>query len=111
MKLLADFVLVEPQRWPQQKIGSLILPADANVRQSFSLGKVKEKGPGRCLADGGYSSVDVKPGDTIMYFKDGEIPIVLGTEEHFLIREPMIVAILDPNELVETEGEKTDVSN
>jgi len=102
MKMLADNILVDPESWPTQKLGRIILPDNNKVKEAFARGVVNNIGPGPVLVlSGKHSPVEVKAGDHILYRKVNAIPIVVNDREMHLVVERDILAILEPNDFGE----------
>ena len=102
MKMLADNILVEPEGWPTQKLGKIVLPDNNTVKAAFARGVVNNIGPGPVLIlSGEHSPIEVKVGDHILYRKVNAIPIVVYEREMHLIVERDILAILEPNDFGE----------
>lgn len=100
MRLLSDRVLIQidkPERLSASKL--LHLPASAR-RQPHELyrGKVLATGPGKRRKDGRLGTMEVRPGDSVMfYWAAGLIDVtelIDGDSEMRIIREADIQAVL-----------------
>ncbi|KAJ5984827.1 10 kDa chaperonin [Penicillium canescens] len=58
-------------------------------------GKVVAVGKGKVSEDGTASSLDVKEGDTILYSKYSGTEVKIDGEEHFILREEDILAVIE----------------
>lgn len=106
MKMLADNILIDPERWPEEKHGKLIIPP--NEKQAFSRGTVVAVGPGPWFTNGTRSVIEMKPGDHVLYFKHQAVDITIEERPMHIIREREVTAILEEGEYKETpktEGE------
>jgi chaperonin GroES len=77
----------------QTTAGGIVLPDSA--REKPSRGVVISVGEGRLLKDGTRSSLQVKPGDKILFTTYGPDEIKLGEEELLLMREEDVLAIIE----------------
>lgn len=103
MIMKADYILVKPESWPEQKIGSVLLPDNQEVRKAFSRGTVRGVGPGLFLPNGERPPVEVQSGDHVLYFKAQASPIVVGGENMHIVNERQILAVLEPNDFGKQE--------
>ena len=113
MKMLADHVLIDPERWTESKLGSIVVPK-GNAQQAFSRGTVVSVGPGVFHPSGDRPPIEVEPGERILYFKQSAIPVIIDGREMQVIREQEIIAILEPDEfqkMTDKEGDSTDVAS
>ena len=103
MKMLANLILVRPEMWTEQKQGGIILPRES--AKQFARGEVLETGPGLVMTDGNFNSVDVDPGERILYYKNAAVAITIGDQEHHIVQEREVLAILVPGDFADTTGE------
>lgn len=89
---LADRVLVKPLEAEEKTKGGIILPDTAKEKPQE--GKVVAVGKGKVSEDGKVLPLDVKVGDKILYGKYSGTEIKLNDEEHLIIREEDILAII-----------------
>lgn len=117
MKMRANNVLVEPESWPTQKLGSILLPDNNQVKAKFARGIVKGVGPGLWLHSGDRPPIEVETEDHILYYKASAAPIVVQGREMHIVQEREILAILetgDFGDLTESDhkiGDNTHASN
>ena len=90
---LGDRVLVRPLEAGEKTKGGIILPDTAKEKPQE--GKVVAVGKGKVLDDGKIQPLEVKAGDKILYGKYSGTEIKLGDEEHLIIREEDILAIIE----------------
>lgn len=98
MKMLANNILVDPEGWPTQKLGSIILPDNQAARDKFSRGVVEEVGPGLWLHNGDRPPIEVNVGDHVLYYKAGAMKIVVEEKEMDIVQERELIAILEPGD-------------
>lgn len=103
MKMLANLILVRPEKWTEQKQGGIILPRES--AKQFARGEVLETGPGLVMADGTFNSVDVDPGERILYYKDSAVAITIDEQEHHIVQEREVLAILEPGDFADITGD------
>ena len=89
---LADRVLVRRlDDAEEQKVGGIIIPDTAKEKpQEAEVGAV---GPGR-LEDGERVGLDVKKGDKVLIGKYSGTEVKLEGEEHLILREEEILAVI-----------------
>jgi len=95
MRMLANNILVDPEGWPTQKLGSIILPDNQESKERFARGVVTEVGPGLWLHNGDRPPIEVSVGDHVLYFKASAAKIVVQGKEMDIVQEREILAILD----------------
>lgn len=95
MRMLANNVLVNPQPWTTQKLGSIVLPDNQEARAKFAKGVVVEVGPGLWLHNGDRPPIEVNVGDHVLYFKASAAKIVVQKKEMHIVQERELLAILD----------------
>jgi len=89
---LGDRILVKPLEAEEKTKGGIILPDTAKEKPQE--GKVVAVGKGKVLEDGRVQPLEVKPQDTILYGKYSGTEIKLNGEEHLIIREDDVLAII-----------------
>lgn len=92
IKPLGDRILVKPLEAEEKTKGGIILPDTAKEKPQE--GRVVAVGNGKVLEDGKIKPLEVKPGDRILYGKYSGTEIKLKDEEHLIIREEDILAII-----------------
>ena len=89
---LGDRILVKPLEAEEKTKGGIILPDTAKEKPQE--GRVVAVGKGKVLDDGKVQPLEVKPGDKILYGKYSGTEIKLEDEEHLIIKEEDILAII-----------------
>jgi chaperonin GroES len=77
----------------EKTAGGILIPD--NAKEKPVEGKVIAVGEGKILDDGSRKTMEVKTGDKILFGKWGGTEIKLDGEEHLLIREDEILAVLN----------------
>jgi chaperonin GroES len=93
MKPLHDRIIVRRIEEGEQKIGGIIIPDSA--KEKPQQGKVIAVGSGKIKDDGKRIPLDVKAGDTILFGKYSGQEIKINGEEHLIMREDEVLAIVD----------------
>ena len=89
---LGDRILVKPLEAEEKTKGGIILPDTAKEKPQE--GRVVAIGKGKVLEDGKVQPLEVKPGDKILYGKYSGTEIKLEDEEHLIIKEEDVLAII-----------------
>jgi chaperonin GroES len=89
---LGDRILVKPLEAEEKTKGGIILPDTAKEKPQE--GRVVAVGKGKVLDDGKVQPLEVKPGDKILYGKYSGTEIKLEDEEHLIIKEEDVLAII-----------------
>jgi chaperonin GroES len=89
---LADRVVVKRVKEEEKTKGGIIIPDSAKEKPIEGL--VVAVGNGKLLKDGKVRALDVKAGDRILFGKYSGTEVKLDGEEHLLVREDDILAIL-----------------
>ena len=94
MKLtpLNDRVLVKRLESEEKTVGGLYIPDTA--KEKPSKGEVIAVGPGKVAENGKAIAMTVKAGDTVLFNKYAGTEIKLDGEEHLVMREDDILAII-----------------
>ncbi len=92
IKPLGDRVLVKPLEEGEVKKGGIIIPDTAKEKPQE--GQVVEVGPGKKNDQGKVNALGVKKGDRILYGKYSGTEVKLDGDEHLIISEEDILAIL-----------------
>jgi chaperonin GroES len=90
---LRDRILVKRLEEEEQKVGGIIIPDTA--KEKPAQGKVVAVGKGKMLDNGKLLELTVKPGDTVLFGKYAGTDIKIDGEEHLILREEDILAIMD----------------
>ena len=90
---LYDRVLVKRLLGESKSAGGLIIPDTAKEKPQEA--EVIAVGSGRVLEDGKIRPMSIKPGDRILFGKYTGDEIKLEGEEHLILREEDILAVLE----------------
>ncbi len=90
---LHDRIIVRRIEEGEQKIGGIIIPDTA--KEKPQQGKVIAAGNGKTKDDGKRIPLDVKEGDTILFGKYSGQEIKIEGEEHLIMREDEVLAVLE----------------
>jgi chaperonin GroES len=93
IKPLADRVVVKPLEAEAKTKGGIIIPDTA--KEKPQQGKVVAAGPGKTSDKGEVIKMQVKKGDKILYGKYSGSEVTIDSEEHLIIREDDILAIIE----------------
>ncbi len=89
---LADRVIIRPIAKEEVTKGGIILPDTA--KEKSQEGEIIAVGPGRLTEEGKPIKMDVKVGDKVLYAKYAGTEIKLEGEEHLIVKESDILAIV-----------------
>ena len=92
LKPLNDRVLVKRLESDEKTAGGLYIPD--TTKEKPSRGKVVAAGPGKLADDGKRTALAVKAGDLVLFNKYAGTEISLDGEEHLVMREDDILAII-----------------
>jgi chaperonin GroES len=90
---LHDRILVKRLESEEKTKGGIIIPDTAKEKPQEGL--VVAAGPGRVNEDGKVTPLDVKKGDKILFGKYSGTEVTLEGEEHLIIREEDVLAVLE----------------
>ena len=90
---LYDRIVVKRIEEQEVKIGGLFIPD--NAKEKPQEGEVVAVGQGKRLEDGKVASLDVKPGDRILFGKYSGSEIKLDGEEYLIMREDEVLGVLE----------------
>jgi chaperonin GroES len=90
---LHDRIIVHRIEESEQKVGGIIIPDTA--KEKPQQGKVIAAGQGKVKDDGTRQPLDVKEGDTILFGKYSGQEIKIDGEEHLIMREDEVLAVLE----------------
>ncbi len=93
LKPLHDRVLVKRLEEEEKTKGGIIIPDTA--KEKPIRGEVKAVGPGKVSNEGKRIEMSVKVGDKVMFNKYAGTEIKIEGEEHLVMREDDIVAIIE----------------
>lgn len=92
VKPLADRILVKRLEEGDAKVGKLYVPDTAKEKPQQA--EVIAVGPGKIADDGSRVAPEVSAGDTILIGKYAGTDVKLNGEDHLIIREDDVLAIL-----------------
>jgi chaperonin GroES len=90
---LHDRVIIKRLDEEEKTRGGIIIPDTA--KEKPAQGKVVAVGKGKMLDNGKLLELTVKPGDTVLFGKYAGTDIKIDGEEHLILREEDILAIMD----------------
>ncbi|HEX7480818.1 MAG TPA: co-chaperone GroES [Polyangiales bacterium] len=90
---LQDRILVKRVREEEKTKGGIIIPDTAKEKPQE--GKVVAVGNGAILKNGTVRPLQVKKGDTVLFAKYGGNDIKIDGEDHLIMREEDILAIIE----------------
>ena len=90
---LHDRIIVRRLDEGEQKIGGIIVPDSA--REKPQRGTIVSAGDGKINDAGQRVPLDVKKGDLILYGKYSGQEVKLQGEEHLIMREEDVLAVID----------------
>ena len=90
---LHDRVIVKRTEEEEQTKGGIIIPDSAKEKPVE--GKVIAVGAGKLLDDGSKQPLEVKKGDRILFGKYAGTDIKIEGEEHLIMREDDIIAVIE----------------
>jgi chaperonin GroES len=89
---LQDRVLVERIEEEQKTSGGIIIPDTAKEKPVE--GRVVSVGRGKAQDDGSIRTLDVKPGDRVMFGKYGGTEVKLDGKDYVILREDDVLAVV-----------------
>jgi chaperonin GroES len=93
IKPLDDRVLIKPLEAEERTAGGIVLPDTA--KEKPTRGKVVAVGPGKLLENGTRGACTLKVGDTVLYGKYSGTEIKIDGDEHTIMRENEVLAVLE----------------
>jgi chaperonin GroES len=90
---LHDRVVIKRLKEEEKTKGGIFIPDTAKEKPVEA--KVIAVGNGKILEDGTLRPLDVKPGDTVLLAKYAGSEIKIDGEEHVVLREEEILAVID----------------
>ena len=91
LKPLNDRIVVKAVTPETQTAGGILLPDSAQEKPQEA--EVVAVGPGKTLDNGKVQTLEVKPGDRIIYAKYGGTEIKVGGDEYVILRQDDVLAI------------------
>ncbi len=91
LKPLNDRIVCKAVSPEEKTSGGIILPDAAQEKPQMA--EVLAVGPGKTLDNGKIVTLEVKPGDRILYSKYGGTEVKLGVDEYIVLRQDDILAI------------------
>jgi chaperonin GroES len=93
VKPLHDRVIVKRIEEEEKTKGGIIIPDTAKEKPAE--GKIIAAGSGKILDDGKRQPLEVKKGDRVLFGKYAGTEININGEEHLIMREDDIIAIIE----------------
>ncbi len=93
LKPLSDRVLIKRLEGEEVTKGGIIIPDSAKEKPIKGL--VVAAGPGKTSDDGKTITMNVKAGDTVLFSKYAGTEIKIDGEDHLVMREDDILAIIE----------------
>lgn len=90
---LGDRILVKRLEGETQSAGGIIIPDTAKEKPIQA--EVIAVGSGRKDKDGKVHALDVKQGDRVLFSKYGGTEVKIEGEEHLILREDDVLAVLE----------------
>jgi chaperonin GroES len=90
---LADRIVVKRLKEEEKSKGGIIIPDTAKEKPVE--GTIIAVGSGKVLKDGKVRPLDVKAGDKILFGKYSGTEVKIDGEEHVLLREDDVLAVLE----------------
>jgi chaperonin GroES len=90
---LHDRVVLKRLKEEEKTRGGIVIPDTAKEKPVEA--KVIAVGNGKVLEDGRLRALEVKPGDTVLLAKYAGSELKLDGEEHVILREDEILAVID----------------
>ncbi len=92
LKPLSDRVLVKRLDYEEKTAGGIYIPDTA--KEKPSQGEIIAVGPGKVSDDGKLQPMNVKKGDKVLFNKYAGTEVQLGGEDHLIMREDDILAVV-----------------
>ena len=93
LRPLHDRVIVKRLDLDDKTKGGIIIPESA--KEKPQRGKVIAVGKGKVQEDGSVRPLDVKAGDTVLFGKYSGTEVKFSDEEHLIVREDDILAVIE----------------
>jgi chaperonin GroES len=92
LKPLEDRIIIKPLDAEEKTSGGIIIPD--NAKEKPQKGEVIAVGPGKFSDTGRRIEITLKKGDTVLYGKYSGTEIKIEGEEHLIMRESDVLAII-----------------
>lgn len=93
LRPLHDRVIIKRLESEEKSSGGIIIPDSAKEKPQE--GKVIAVGNGKVMDDGKVRPMNVKVGDKILFSKYSGNDIKIGNEDHLILREDDILAVIE----------------
>lgn len=93
IKPLSDYLLIKPVEEETTLPSGIVIPDTA--KEKPQKGKIVATGPGKKDEGGKTIPIEVKVGDIVMYKKWGGTEVKVDGEEHLLVREEDVLAVVE----------------
>ena len=93
LRPLGDRVVIKPSAREEMTKSGIVLPDTAKEKPQE--GTILAAGPGRILDDGKRESMDVKPGDKVLYAKYAGTEFKIEGDELLIVSQKDILAIVE----------------
>jgi len=94
IKPISDHILIEPIKEEEKTKTGILLPETAE-KERPEQGRVIAVGPGKKNKKGEHVSLEVKPGQKVLFTKYGPTEIKVDGKEYIIAKEEDILAILE----------------
>ncbi len=94
IKPISDHILIEPIKEEEKTKTGILLP-DTAEKERPEQGKIIAVGPGKKDKQGKFISLEVKPGDRVLFAKYGPNEIKVEDKEYLIAKEEDILAIIE----------------
>ena len=94
IKPLSDYILIEPIKEEERTETGILLP-QTTEKEKPEQGRVIATGPGRKTSSGKLISIDIKPGDKVLFTKYGPNEIKVENKNYLIARQEDILAIIE----------------
>ncbi len=94
IKPISDHILIEPIKEEEKTKTGILLP-DTAEKERPEQGKIIAVGPGKKDKQGKFISLEVKPGDRVLFTKYGPNEIKVEDKEYLIAKEEDILAIIE----------------
>ena len=101
---LHDRIIVQRLEEGEQRVGGIIIPDTA--KEKPQQGKVIAAGNGKVKDDGKRVTLDVKPGDTILFGKYSGQEIKIDGDEYLIMREDEVLGVIEGAPSADTKKKK-----
>jgi len=91
---ISDHILIKPLKNEEKTKSGILLPETAE-KEKPEQGKVIAVGPGKKTEQGKVISMEVKPGDVVLFTKYGPNEIKINGKEYLIAKEEDILGIVE----------------